>query len=96
MPAFGNGLCQVYVTKNDFATFELTNPTPGSKSDWLYLIDTGLKSSDGKTAREVLLDIIKAFPGYDLESDEGFDKAIEEIATKLGNTPGIPKSKDCL
>ena len=40
--------------------------------------------SDGKTARKVLLDIIKAFPNYDLKSDEGVDKAIEEITTKLG------------
>jgi hypothetical protein len=61
-----------------------TNPTAGSESDWVYLIDTGLKSSDGKTAHEVLLDIIKAFPKYDLKSDEGIDKAIGEIATKLG------------
>jgi len=40
--------------------------------------------SDGKTARKVLLDIIKAFPNHDLKSGEGVDKAIEEIATKLG------------
>jgi hypothetical protein len=36
--------------------------------------------SDGKTARKVLLDIIKAFPNHDLKSDEG----VEEITTKLG------------
>lgn len=62
----------------------LTNITAGSRSDWVYLIDTGRKSSDGKTVREVLLDIFKAFPKYDLNSDEGIEKAIEEIATKLG------------
>ena len=62
----------------------LTNPTPDSNSDWVYLIDKSFKSSDGKTAHKVLLDIIKAFPNYDLKSDEGVDKAIEEITTKLG------------
>ena len=61
-----------------------TNPTAGSEFDWVYLVDTGPKSSDGKTACEVLLDIIKAFPKYDLKSDEGIDKGIGEIATKLG------------
>jgi hypothetical protein len=31
-----------------------------------------------------LLDVIKAFPKYDLQSDEGIDKAIEAMAGKLG------------
>jgi hypothetical protein len=52
-------------------------------SDWGCLIDTGLKSSEGKSVSEVLLDVIKAFPSYDLGSDDGIEKAIKEIATKL-------------
>ena len=72
----------------------LINPTADSESDWVYLVDTGLKSRDGKTARKVLLDIIKAFPGYDLKSDEGVDKAIEEMVTKLGEVVSFQESRD--
>jgi len=55
-----------------------------SDSDWVYVVDTGLKSSDGKTLREVLLDIVEAFPTYDLGSDRGIDEAIKEMGIKLG------------
>ena len=72
----------------------LINPTADSESDWVYLVDTGLKSRDGKTARKVLLDIIKAFPEYDLKSDEGIDKAIEEMVTKLGEVVSFRESRD--
>jgi len=64
-------------------------------SNWLYLVDTGLKSSNGKTAREVLLDIMDAFPGYDLESDEGIERAIDEMVTKLGQTVNFNESSGC-
>jgi len=53
-------------------------------SNLVWIIDTGRKSSKGKTMREVLLDIIEAFPKYDLESAEGINKAIEEMEEKLG------------
>ena len=33
---------------------------------------------------QVLLDVIEMFPKYDLESDEGINKAIKEIEEKLG------------
>ena len=51
--------------------------------------------SDGKTARKVPLDIIKAFPNHDLKSDEGIDKAIEEITTKLGKVVSFKESCRC-
>jgi hypothetical protein len=69
--------------------------TPASQSDWLYLIDRGLKSSDGGTARGVLNDVIEAFPKYDLQSDEGINKAIEEMATKLGKVVSFEERSGC-
>jgi hypothetical protein len=48
------------------------------------IIDTGRKSSKGKTMREVVLDIIDVFSKYGLESAEGTNKAIEEMDEKLG------------
>ena len=39
--------------------------------------------------RDVLLDIIKAFPQYDLGSAEGIDKAVEEIEAKIDEVTGI-------
>jgi hypothetical protein len=48
------------------------------------IIDTGRKSSGGKTMREVFLDVIEPFSKYDLGSAEGTNKAIEEIKEKLG------------
>jgi hypothetical protein len=53
-------------------------------SNFVWIIDTGRKSTEGKTMREVLLDVIEAFPKYDLESAEGTNKAIEEMEEKLG------------
>jgi hypothetical protein len=55
----------------------------------------GLKSSDGKTAHQVLLDVIKDFPKYDLKFDEGIDKAIEEITTKLGKVVSFKERSGC-
>jgi hypothetical protein len=76
--------------------FELSRiPPPGAQSDWVYLIDMGLKSSDGKTAHQVLLDVIKDFPKYDLKFDEGIDKAIEEITTKLGKVVSFKERSGC-
>jgi hypothetical protein len=45
--------------------------------------------------REVLIDIIEAFPKYDLESDGGIEVAIQDLETKLGNlTVNILTEKD--
>src|ERR1700689_4525015 len=71
-------------------------------SNWVWIMDTGLKSSKGKTMREVLLDVIEAFPKYDLESAEGTNKAIEEMEEKLGEVAifkeriVIPPNRSCI
>ena len=43
----------------------------------------------------IMCDIIKAFPKYDLKSDEGVDKAIDEIATKLRKVVSFQDSSGC-
>jgi len=47
------------------------------------VVYTGQKNSKGKAANQVLVDLLEKFPQYDLVSDEGIQKAIEEIGTKL-------------
>jgi hypothetical protein len=53
------------------------------------IIDTDLKSSEGKTIREVLLDVLEAFAKYDLESTEGTKMAIKDIEAKVGQVATI-------
>jgi hypothetical protein len=71
-------------------------------SNWAGIIGAGRKWSDGKRMREILLDVIEAFPKYDLESAEGTNKAIEEIEEKLGevasfkNRSVISPNRSCI
>jgi hypothetical protein len=58
-------------------------------SDWCRVIDTGLTTSDGKTVRDVLIDIMQTFPSYDLETDEGIHDAIEDMRTQFGGVASI-------
>jgi hypothetical protein len=53
-------------------------------SNFVWIIDSGQKSSKGKTMREVLLDVVEVFLKYDLESAEGINKAVEKMEEKLG------------
>lgn len=39
--------------------------------------------------REVLLDVLEAFPKYDLESAEGTKKAVKDIEGKIGEVATI-------
>ena len=52
-------------------------------------MDTGLKSSEGKTTQDVLLDVLEAFGKYDLESAEGTKQAIKDIEAKVGEVANI-------
>lgn len=41
-------------------------------SDWVSMIDSDVKSSEGKTVGEVLLDVIEAFPKNNLGKDGSY------------------------
>jgi len=58
-------------------------------SGWVSIINTGMKSSEGKSVGEVLLDAIEAFPKYDTESAEGTNKAIREMEVAIGEVAGF-------
>ena len=48
-------------------------------SRWCPIIVTGQTNSEGKTAQEALLDVIKIFPTYNLSCVMGIQEAIEDI-----------------
>lgn len=52
-------------------------------SVWSYVVDAGLKNSEGKGARDVLMDIIEDFPKHDFEFQDGICKVAEDIRAKL-------------
>ncbi|KAL6301267.1 hypothetical protein BKA93DRAFT_471978 [Sparassis latifolia] len=65
-------------------------------SQWSRIIDTGKRTSEGKSVRDVLVEIIDAFPSHDLKSAEGIRKATEEIELKIGevaNSRSLYKKK---
>ena len=41
-------------------------------SDWVSMVDSDVKSSEGMTVGEVLLDVIEAFPKYNLGKDGSY------------------------
>jgi hypothetical protein len=47
------------------------------------IVETGQKNVDGKTLREILIDILDKFPGYDLLSEEGVAEANHDIEATL-------------
>jgi hypothetical protein len=49
-----------------FLMVHLRDALSSTGSNFVWIIDTGRKSSKGKTMREVLLDVIEVFPKYDL------------------------------
>ena len=58
-------------------------------SDWCRVIDMGLTTSNGKTVREVLIDIMQMFPSYNLETNEGIHDAIKDMRTQFGEVASI-------
>jgi orotate phosphoribosyltransferase-like protein len=88
MAAFTTRLLQVWAV-NSLVDGDLSTNFSRKGSDWVCIIDTGLKSSEGKTIREVLLDVLEAFAKYDLESAEGTKKAIKDIEAKVGEVATI-------
>lgn len=52
-------------------------------TNWASIVYTGQKNSEGKAADQVIVELLEKFPQYDLVSDEGIQKAIEEIGTML-------------
>jgi hypothetical protein len=64
-------------------------PTPSKGSDWCRVIDTGLTTSDGRTVREVLIDVMQSFESYDLKTDEGIHNAIKEMETQIGEVASM-------
>ena len=52
-------------------------------SKWCPIVVTGQTNSEGKTAREVLLDVIKIFPTYNLGCAMGRQEAIEDMEERF-------------
>lgn len=52
-------------------------------TEWVGIVDTGQKNVDGKTLREILIDILEKFPSYDLLSEEGVTQASQDIEASL-------------
>lgn len=77
-------MCVAYISSLHLCAYTRT-----TVSDWCRVIDTGLTTSDGKTVRDVLIDIMQTFPSYDLETDEGIHDAIEDMRTQFGGVASI-------
>jgi len=52
-------------------------------SKWCPIVVTGQTNSEGKTAREVLLDVIEIFPTYNLGCAMGRQEAIEDMEERF-------------
>jgi hypothetical protein len=52
-------------------------------SKWCPIFVTGQTNSEGKTAREVLLDVIEIFPTYNLGCATGLQEAIEDMEERF-------------
>ena len=49
----------------------------------MRIVDNGQKNVDGKTLREILIDVLDKFPSYDLLSEEGIAEANHDIEATL-------------
>ena len=49
----------------------------------MRIVDTCQKNVDGKTLKEILIDILEKFPSYDLLSEEGVAEASQDIEASL-------------
>jgi hypothetical protein len=47
------------------------------------ILDTSQKNVDGNPLREVMIDVLDKFPGYDLLSEEGVAEASRDIEATL-------------
>ena len=49
----------------------------------MRIVDTCQKNVDGKTLKEILIDILEKFPSYDLLSEEGVAEAVAEASQDI-------------
>lgn len=49
----------------------------------MRIVDTCQKNVDGKTLKEILIDILEKFPSYDLLSEEGVAETSQDIEASL-------------
>ena len=57
------------------------------------MVDTLKKDADGKTLREVLVDVLAKFPSYDLLSEKGVAEAIQDIEGRLNPVATFEENK---
>jgi hypothetical protein len=57
-------------------------------SEWHRIIDTGKTDSQGRNLQEVILEIMRLFPLYDLDSEQAFRMAAGEMRVMLDNVSG--------
>jgi hypothetical protein len=62
-------------------------------TEWVRIVDTGQKNVDGKTLREILIDILEKFPSYDLLSEEGVAEASQDIEASLSPVASFREMK---
>jgi hypothetical protein len=84
-------MCMAYIYSFHLCTYICT-----TVSGWCHVIDTGLTTSNGKTVRNVLINIMQTFPSYDLETDEGICKAIKDTRTQFGELANIEECSKLL
>ncbi|RXW24502.1 hypothetical protein EST38_g1340 [Candolleomyces aberdarensis] len=76
-PTFG------FAANDQTAKKLLSGKSVSTTTEWIRVIDTNRKSSDGLSVRDLLVDLLRQFPRFDLQSPQAAEEVVNKIESRL-------------